>query len=494
MKTPFDNEKYIKMQSEKILERIKKFDNKLYLEFGGKLFDDEHASRVLPGFEPDSKLKMLLKLKEKLEIVIVINALDIENNKMRGDYGIGYDSETLRLIDLFLSLNMEVSSVVINQYENKPNVIKFQKYLEDMGINVYKSYTIEGYPNNIKHIVSDEGFGKNEYVETKKPLVVVTAPGPGSGKMSLCMSQMYHDYKKGINAGYAKFETFPVWNLPLKHPVNMAYEAATADLNDMNIIDPFHLEAYGETTISYNRDVEAFPILKSMFEKIMGESPYLSPTDMGVNMVGFCISDDSGVVEASKEEIVRRYYDSICDLKIGKITTNTVDKIELLMQQLELDETDRKVAVEALNKEVEANEPSFALQINNDIIIKGRRTNLLNAPSSCLLNTLKYLGNINDEIPLISPHILEPINNLKEKVLNEKQSRLNLDEVLIALSMSATTNPVSEHAMTQLSKIKDLEGHSTVILSSNDKSILRKLGVRFTASPKFESKGLYRNY
>ena len=494
MKKSFDNDKYLQMQSEKIRERIKQFDNKLYLEFGGKLFDDEHASRVLPGFEPDSKLKMLLKLKDQIEIVIVVNALDIESKKIRGDFDIGYDSETLRLIDSFTSKDMYVSSVVINQYEDQKSVRKFQEYLEKMGITVYHSYTIDGYPTNVSYIVSDEGFGKNDYIETTRPLVVVTAPGPGSGKLSICMSQMYHDYKLGINAGYAKFETFPVWNLPLKHPVNIAYEAATADLNDMNIIDPFHLEAYNITTSSYNRDVEAYPILKSMFEKIMGYSPYKSPTDMGVNMVGFCISNEDGVKEACEQEVIRRYYDALNDLKRGKINEYVVDKLDSLMSQMGISSNDRKVILAAQEKHESSGRDAFAIELESEEIITGRTTDLLNAPSACLLNTLKYLGNINDEIPLISPHILEPINNLKNDVLKERQSSLHLDEVLIALAMSATTNPVSQHAMMQLEKLKDLEAHSTVMLSSNDRSVLRKLGIRFTSSPQFRDKGLFRNY
>lgn len=494
MKVSFDNDKYIKMQSEKILERIKKFDNKLYLEFGGKLFDDGHASRVLPGFEVDSKLKMLLELKEQAEIVIVVNALDIQSHKVRGDLEIGYDSETLRLIDSFNSVGLNVSSVVINQFDNQPSVKKFKEYLDKMGINTYSSYTIAGYPNNTQYIVSDEGFGKNEYIETTKPLVVVTAPGPGSGKLSICMSQMYHEYKKGVKAGYAKFETFPVWNLPLKHPVNIAYEAATADLNDVNMIDPFHLEAYGETTINYNRDVEAFPILRSMFEKIMGKCPYQSPTDMGVNMVGYCITDEEGVSDASKSEVIRRYYDAMCDYKIGKIDQYVIDKIELLMSQLKIFPNDRKVVMAALEKSEQSDEPAFAIELENGEVIQGRRTELLNAPSSCILNTLKAMGGINDEIPLISPQILEPIIKLKVERLNDNHSRLNLDEVLIALAMSATTNPVSHMALNQLEKLAKLEAHSTVMLSSNDKSVLRKLGLRFTATPKFRDKGLYRNY
>lgn len=490
----FDNEKYIKMQSEKILKRINQFDNKLYLEFGGKLFDDAHAARVLPGFESDSKLKMLLELKDKVEVIIVVNAIDIESNKVRGDLEIGYDSETLRLIDSFNSVGLYVSSVVINQFDKQPSAVKFKEYLRKMGINTYISYTINGYPSNTSHIVSDDGFGKNEFIETSKPLVVLTAPGPGSGKLSTCMSQMYHEYKRGVKAGYAKFETFPVWNLPLKHPVNMAYESATADLNDVNMIDPFHLEAYGETTVNYNRDVEAFPILQSMLTKIMGECPYKSPTDMGVNMVGYCISDEKGVIEASKAEVIRRYYDAVCDYKLGKKEFFIIEKIEMLMSQLQISPEDRQVVLAANQKSEEANEPAFAIQLQSGEIITGRRTDILDAPSACLLNTLKSLAKINDEIPLISPHILEPITELKEKMLKEDSTKLYLEEVLIALAMSATTNPVSHLAMQQLKKLKGLEAHSTVMLDSNDKSVLRRLGLNFTATPKFKSEGLYKNY
>lgn len=493
-KVYFDNDKYIKMQSEKILERIEKFDNKLYLEFGGKLFDDAHASRVLPGFKEDSKLKMLLQLKDKAEVIIAVNAQDIESNKVRADLQIGYDSETLRLIDSLTSVGLYVSSVVINRFNNQPAALNFRDYLNSMGIKTYLSYTIEGYPNNTSHIVSDQGYGKNDYVETSRPLVVVTAPGPGSGKLSTCLSQMYHEYKNGVRAGYAKFETFPVWNLPLRHPVNLAYEAATADLNDINMIDPFHLEAYGQTTINYNRDIEAFPILVSMFKKIMGNCPYESPTDMGVNMVGYCISDDDGVRQASKDEIIRRYFDALCNYKLGKIDIQVVEKIDILMSQLDLEMDDRIVSLAAKEKADSSNQPSFAIELENGDIIKGRKTDLLSAPSAAVLNTLKELGGINDEIHLISPHILTPILDLKTKLLNEENPILNLDEVLIALAMSATTNPLSLKANEQVTKLKGLQAHSSVILSSEDKKALRKLNLIFTASPEFASQGLYKNY
>lgn len=489
----FNNEKYIKLQSEKILERISMFD-KLYLEFGGKLFDDSHAARVLPGFGEDSKLKMLLEIKDKVEVVLVVNAMDIANNKIRGDLGIGYDSETLRLIDAFKEVGLFVSSVMVNQYDNQVEANKFIEYLESMDINTYKSYTIDGYPNNVNNIVSDEGFGKNEFVETSRPLVVITAPGPGSGKMATSLSQMYHEHKRGVKAGYAKFETFPVWNLPLRHPVNLAYEAATANLNDVNMIDPFHLEAYGETTVNYNRDIEAFPILEEIFNKIMGSCPYKSPTDMGVNMVGFCIDDDESVIEASKQEIIRRYFDTLIDMKLGKVDRKVLDKIETLMTQLKISSKIRKTVTVAKKKSKESDSPAFALELSDGKIITGRETKLLNAPSACVLNALKYLANINDEIPLISPNILEPILKLKGDLMTSDSNVLHLDEVMIALAMSATTNPLTHQALKQIPKLEHLEGHSTVILEANDKNTLRKLGILFTQSPKFATQGLFKNY
>lgn len=493
-KLAFDNDKYIEMQSSKILERIGQFDNKLYLEFGGKLFDDAHASRVLPGFEPDSKLQMLLKLKDKAEIVIVINANDIESNKLRGDLGIGYDSEVLRLIDSFESCGLFVGSVVITQFQGQAGALKFREYLDKMGIKTFLSYIIEGYPNNIPLIVSDEGFGKNDYIETSRPLIILTGPGPGSGKLSTCMSQMYHEYKRGLRAGYAKFETFPIWNLPLKHPVNIAYEAATADLNDVNMIDPFHLEAYGKTTVNYNRDVEAFPVVKAMFTKIMGSSPYQSPTDMGVNMAGNCIVDDKAATEACKSEVLRRYYNTICDLKLGKSSLSAVQKIELLMTQLEINPEDRKVVQAAKEKEELSSESSFAIELLDGRLVTGKRSKLLGAPAACILNALKILGGINDEIPLISPHIIEPINELKTETLHGRNPRLHLDEVLIALAISATTNPVSHQAFMQIGKLENVEAHSTVILDAVDKKTLRKLGLNFTSNPVFRTKKLYDNY
>lgn len=492
-KISFDNEKYIRMQSEHILERIKKFDNKLYLEFGGKLFDDAHASRVLPGFKPDSKLEMLLQLKEQSEIIIVISACDIEANKVRGDSEISYDGEVLRLIDAYTQIGLYVGSVIISQFENQQGAIKFREYLNDRGIKNFVSYKIPGYPNDIPYILSDEGFGKNEFIETDRPLVIVTAPGPGSGKLSTCLSQMYHEQKRGVRAGYAKFETFPIWNLPLKHPVNVAYEAATADLNDVNMIDPFHLEAYNITTVNYNRDVEAFPVLKAMFEKIMGCCPYKSPTDMGVNMVGNCIIDDEVASEASKQEVIRRYFNALCENKAGNTGIEVVNKIEFLMTQLGIKVEDRRVVVAAREKAAQGYESTFAMELPNGDLVTGRRSELLGAPAACMLNALKALANINDEIPLISPQIIEPITKLKTEILHGRNPRLHLDEVLIALTMSATTNPVSHLALTQIKKLEQCEAHSTLILDPIDKNILRKLGINFTSSPKFKTKSLYRS-
>lgn len=490
-KISFDNDKYIDSQSKHILERIKQFDNKLYLEFGGKLFDDSHASRVLPGFMPDSKLKMLLQLKEQCEIIIVINANDIENNKIRSDLGIGYDSEVLRLIESLTGVGLYVGSVVITQFSNQPNTVKFREYLNTINIKNFVAYNIDGYPNNIPHIMSEEGFGENDYVETKRPLVVVTAPGPGSGKLSICLSQMYHEYKRGVKAGYAKFETFPIWNLPLKHPVNIAYEAATADLNDVNMIDPFHLEAYGKTTVNYNRDVEAFPILKSMFIKIMGDCPYKSPTDMGVNMAGNCIIDDDVAVEASKQEVLRRYFNALCEYKIGKVEKYVVDKIQLLMSQLEIDIEDRNVFIEAKKKGDLVKESVFAIELDDKTIVTGKKSSLLRAPAACLLNALKVLGGIDDDVLLISPTILEPVTKLKTEILHGKNPRLYMDEVLLALTMSATTDEKALIALKQIKKLKGCEAHSTTLIDETDKKILRKLGLNFTASPIYSGKDLY---
>lgn len=482
MKKAFDNDKYIKLQSEKILERISHFD-KLYLEFGGKMFDDSHASRVLPGFLPDSKLRMLKNIKDKTEIIITVNANDIENGKMRMDNETSYDMESLRLKSELEKFGFYVAGIIITQFDQQPKAIKFQKYLDNLKIKSCKTYDIKGYPNNIDHIISDKGFGQNERFETSRPLVVVTGPGPGSGKMATCLSQMYLDHEVGINAGYAKFETFPIWNLPLKHPVNMAYEAATADLDDVNMIDPYHLEAYGELSVNYNRDVEAFPILKKMLEKIMGTCPYKSPTDMGVNMVGFCIEDEDLAKKASKEEIIRRYYNTLIDVRYAKESYSSVEKIKMLMSQLEISPDDRKVALRAREKSKSTRNEAFAIELEDGKIITGKHSDLLSAPAACILNVLKKLGNLDDEILLISPHIIEPVSKLKTESLGEDETSLSINEMLIALSISATTNPISHMAIEQINKLEGLDAHSTVILDDSQKSMLRKLGLNFTQDP-----------
>ncbi|MEG1952732.1 MAG: DUF1846 domain-containing protein [Hydrogenoanaerobacterium sp.] len=487
----FDNKKYLKMQAEHIAQRIEQSDNKLYLEFGGKLFDDFHASRVLPGFAPDSKVKMLEELRDIAEIVIVINAADIEKNKVRGDLGITYDLDVLRLIDAFRGIELYVGSIVISQYSGQPAADVFKKRLEGLGMRVFLHFPIAGYPSNIPLIVSDDGYGKNEYIETTRPLVVVTAPGPGSGKMAICLSQLYHEYKRGIKAGYSKFETFPIWNLPLKHPVNLAYEAATADLNDVNMIDPFHLEAYGITTVNYNRDVEIFPVLNTIFKKIFGESPYKSPTDMGVNMAGYCITDDNLVRAASKQEIIRRYYHTLCDRRIGRADEAAVYKIELLMNQAGVAITDRPVCVLARKRAEDTGMPAAAIELPDGTIITGKTTSLLGASSAALLNALKYMGGISHDIHLISPIIIEPIQHLKIDHLGNRNPRLHTDETLIALSMSAATSPTAELAMRQLEKLRGCEAHSSVILSQVDDLVFKKLGMNLTCEPQYQTKKLY---
>ncbi len=490
-KIGFDNDKYLKTQSEQILKRIGQFGNKLYLEFGGKLFDDFHASRVLPGFAPDSKIKMLLQLADQAEIIIVINATDIEKSKIRGDLGITYDLDVLRLIDAFRDCGLYVGSVVISQYSGQTVVDNFKKRLESLKIKVYLHYPIDGYPSNIPLIVSDDGYGKNEYIETTRPLVVVTAPGPGSGKMATCLSQLYHEYKRGVRAGYAKFETFPIWNLPLTHPVNLAYEAATADLNDVNMIDPFHLEAYGKTAVNYNRDVEVFPILNAIFEKITGKSPYHSPTDMGVNMAGNCIVDDNVVREASKQEIIRRYYQAMCEQRQGRTSTEEIYKIELLMNKAGITIADRKVAATAMQKAEETQMPAAAIQLPDGVIVTGKTSSLLGASSAALLNALKHLGSIGHDSHLISPTIIEPIQHLKTEHLGNHNPRLHTDEILIALTISAATDPLAELAMQQLDKLKGCEAHSSVILSQVDEVTFRKLGINLTCEPRYQTKKLY---
>lgn len=491
MKTGFDNEKYLTMQSEHIRERIGQFGNKLYLEFGGKLFDDYHASRVLPGFEPDSKLRMLMQLSDQAEIVIVISAGDIEKNKVRGDLGITYDTDVLRLIDAFEGKGLYVGSVVITQYTGQASADLFKSRLQKLGFKVYTHYAIEGYPSNIPLIVSDNGYGKNEYIETKRPLVIITAPGPGSGKMATCLSQLYHEHKRGIHAGYAKFETFPIWNIPLKHPVNLAYEAATADLNDVNMIDPFHLEAYGKTTVNYNRDVEIFPVLSAIFERIYGESPYKSPTDMGVNMAGNCIVDDEVCREASRQEIIRRYYQALGELAAGTKSDSEAFKLELIMKQAHVSVTDRKVVPAALKRAQLTGAPAAALELPDGSIITGKTSDLLGPCSALLLNVLKTLGGLPQDRHVISPASIEPIQKLKTEYLGSKNPRLHTDEVLIALSTSAASDPDAQKALEQLPKLKGCQAHTTSMLSDVDIKQFKRLGIQVTAEPVYENKKLY---
>ena len=491
MKIGFDNGKYLEMQSQHIRDRIKKFGDKLYLEFGGKLFDDYHASRVLPGFKPDSKLQMLMQLKDEAEIVIVINADDIEKNKVRGDLGITYDLDVLRLLDVFKSRGLYVPSVVLTRFAEQPSAVKFEKKLIENGINVYHHFSIPNYPTDVDLIVSDDGYGKNDYVETSRKLVVITAPGPGSGKMAVCLSQLYHEHKRNIKAGYAKFETFPIWNLPLKHPVNVAYEAATADLNDVNMIDPFHLEAYGKTTVNYNRDIEIFPVLNTMFELILGESPYKSPTDMGVNMAGNCIIDDEAVCEAANQEIIRRYYYALSNNTKGVGASDEANKISILMQQSKLNVTDRRVITPAPKITEETGAPAAAIELSAGKIITGKTTNLLGAVSAMLLNALKSLANIPDQVELLDAAVIEPIQKLKVSSLGSVNPRLHTDEILIALSMSAVTNPTAKLAMEKLPLLRDTDAHATVILSETDTRTLKKLGIRLTTEPTYETKKLY---
>jgi uncharacterized protein (UPF0371 family) len=491
MRIGFDNDKYLKMQSSHIRERISQFGGKLYLEFGGKLFDDFHASRVLPGFKPDSKINMLLELKDQAEIIIAINSLHIEKSKVRSDLDITYTLDTLRLIDAFKGKGLYVGSVVLTQFSGQPSAEKFQTQLEAMGMKVYRHYPIDGYPYNVSTIVSDEGYGKNEFVKTKRPLVVVTAPGPGSGKMAVCLSQLYHEHKNGVNAGYAKFETFPIWNLPLKHPVNIAYEAATADLNDVNMIDPFHLEAYGETTVNYNRDVEIFPVLKTMFERIYGECPYKSPTDMGVNMAGNCITDDDAVSLAAKAEIIRRYYGALCKKRQTNAGEEEIHKIELLMQQAEITVEDRPVVGAALKKADLTEAPATAMEMPDGTILTGKTSKLLGSSSALLLNALKYLANIDDSVMLIQPDIIEPIQDLKVNCLGNHNPRLHTDEVLVALSICAATNEQAKKAIDALKLLRGLEAHSTVILSQVDMNVFKKLGINITCEPKYQRKSFY---
>ena len=480
MNIGFDNDKYMELQSEKIRERINQFGNKLYLEFGGKLFDDFHASRVLPGFHPDSKLQMLLKLADQAEIVIAISAKDIEKNKIRGDLGITYDKDVLRLIGVYRSLGLYVGSVVITQYDGQKTADQFKHKLEKAGIAVYIHYVIDGYPNDVAHIVSDEGYGKNDYIKSERPLVIITAPGPGSGKMATCLSQLYHENKRGIKAGYAKFETFPIWNLPLKHPVNLAYEAATADLNDINMIDPYHLEAYGKTAVNYNRDIEIYPVLKAIFEGIYGECPYASPTDMGVNMAGYCLSDDAVCCEASRQEIIWRYYQAVHNFAQGKGTESEIYKIQVLMKQENLTKEDRVVVPAALKLAEEIHAPAAALQLDDGRIITGKTTDQLGASAALLINAMKELAGIEHGIHLIAPSSIDPIQKLKTDYLGSRNPRLHTNEVLIALSSSAVTNPLAMMALQQLPKLKGCPIHASVALSDVDIKTFKQLGMQLT--------------
>ena len=489
----FDNEKYVAIQSERIKERIDQFGGKLYLEFGGKLFDDFHASRVLPGFKPDTKLKMLLEMKEHAEIIIVINSQAIEDMKVREDLGITYDQDVLRLIDAFNEAELFVGSVVLTQYANQKGAKRFEKFLAKLGIKTYRHYAIPNYPYDVDHIVSKEGLGKNEYVETTRPLVVVTAPGPGSGKMATCISQIYHDSLRGVKSGYAKFETFPIWNLPLKHPVNLAYEAATADLDDVNMIDPYHLEFYGVSTVNYNRDVEIFPVLNRLISAIFGESPYHSPTDMGVNMAGYCISDDDACQKASRQEIIRRYYKAMMDGRKGKSMEAAIARIESLMNNNGISIAERLCVAPCLEKAKLTKGPASAIELGDGKIITGKTSSLLGATAAMILNALKTLAGINDKVFLLPKAIIEPICDLKIKGLRHHNPRLHVDDVLMALSISAVTNPLAELALEQLPKLRGCESHSSVILSSRDLGTLNRLGIRHTCEPFYETKKLYHS-
>ncbi len=489
----FDNDRYLKLQSERIKERIGKFGGKLYLEFGGKLFDDFHAARVLPGFQPDSKIRMLMQLKDEAEIVLVINAYDIEKNKVRGDLGITYDQDTLRLIDAFRGCGLYVGSVVLTRFAAQNSAIKFQEKLESLGIRVYRHYSIEGYPEDIQKVISPEGYGKNDPIETEKSLVVVTAPGPGSGKMAVCLSQLYHDNLRNIKAGYAKFETFPIWNLPLNHPVNLAYEAATADLNDVNMLDPFHLEHYGEAATNYNRDVEIFPVVRAMFEKIYGSSPYKSPTDMGVNMVGDCIVDDQACRDASKKEILRRYYTALCEKRKGHSVDSSISKLKLLMTQVQIAPEDRTIIAAAQAKKEETGQPAAALELPDGRIVVGKTSKLLGASSALILNAVKVLAGIHKDVDLISREVIEPVQELKIRNLGNHNPRLHTNEVLIALSIAAAHDENAKKAIDMLPLLKGCEVHSTVILTEVDAGTFRKLGMNLTCDPEYQTKKLFHN-
>lgn len=501
MNIGFDHKKYLEEQSKYILERVNNYD-KLYLEFGGKLLFDLHAKRVLPGFDENAKIKLLHKLREKVEVVICVYAGDIERNKIRGDFGITYDMDVLRLIDDLRAYDLDVNSVVITRYDGQPATTVFMNKLQRRGIKVYTHRATEGYPTDVDTIVSDEGYGKNPYIETTKPIVVVTAPGPGSGKLATCLSQLYHEYKRGNVAGYSKFETFPVWNVPLKHPLNIAYEAATVDLKDVNMIDSFHFDAYNEVTVNYNRDIETFPVLKRIIEKITGEeSVYKSPTDMGVNRVGFGIIDDEVVKEASKQEIIRRYFKTGCEYKKGYVDKETFQRAKLIMEELNLKQEDRKVVLPARERSAKLKEvsskndicPAVAMELNDGTILTGKSSDVLDATAAVVLNAVKYFANIPDEMYLLSPAILEPIINLKSKTLGSKNTALNCEEVLIALSICAATNPMAQVAMEKLTMLRGCQAHSTTILSTNDEQTFRELGIDVTCDPEYPSESLYYN-
>lgn len=492
MKIGFDNDLYIKKQKEYITERIKKFGNKLYLEFGGKLFDDYHAARVLPGFDLNGKVRLLREFNDQAEVIFCINAADIEKKKIRADFGISYDMDVLRLIDNLRGMDISVNSVVITQYAGQPSAEAFRKKLEMRGERCYFHYPIKGYPLDVERVVSDEGYGANPYIETTRPLVVITAPGPCSGKLATCLSQLYHEYKRGVNAGYAKFETFPIWNIPLKHPVNVAYEAATADLKDVNMIDPWHLEAYGKTTVNYNRDIEVFPVVNNILTKITGQPGlYKSPTDMGVNMAGYGISDDEVVRDAAKQEIIRRYYKARCDYKQGRGDLETVERIESLMNELELSTNDRKVVAPALAKAEKSGEHAVAIELPDGKIVTGRSGELLTASAAAVLNSVKERAGIRDEMLLMSPVVLEPIIKMKTEVLRSKQKNLSLTDVLLALSICAATNPVASLAVTELKKLENCEAHASCMLTSSDDSALRSLGINVTCEAEYPSSDLY---
>ena len=487
----FDNNKYLQMQSEKIRERISQFGGKLYLEFGGKLFDDYHASRVLPGFAPDSKVRMLMEMRDEAEIIIAISADDIERNKRRGDLGITYDDDTLRLIDAFQGCGLYVGSVVITHHRGQPAAEKFQRRLEALGIRVYRHYIIPDYPSDVARIVSDDGFGRNDYIETARSLIVVTAPGPGSGKMATCLSQLYHEHKRGVCAGYAKFETFPIWNLPLRHPVNLAYEAATVDLDDVNMIDPFHLEAYGVTTVNYNRDVEIFPVLNAMFQRIQGASPYKSPTDMGVNMAGFAIVDDQVCQAASRMEILRRYYAGMADRTRGRCDDEVVRKLEIVMQQAGVTPEICPAVAACLQKAEETGAPAGAMVLPDGSVVTGKTSSLLGASAALLLNALKAMAGIDHKLKLIPASVIEPISRLKTGNLGHRNPRLHSDEVLIALAISGLTNPLAAMVQEQLSSLRGCDAHFSVIISEEDEKLYKRLGINVTCQPRYEVKKLY---